>query len=69
MEYIKNKYIISTTKKNIMGLVKIVVEGYRCERCSHEWAPRNEEQPRVCPKCHSPYWDKERIRDLKRKGK
>ena len=32
--------------------------GYRCERCSHEWVPRESDQePRVCPKCKSPYWD------------
>ena len=42
-----------------MGKVKIISEGYKCERCSHEWIPRkNEEKPIVCPKCKSPYWDK-----------
>ncbi|MCD4740020.1 hypothetical protein K8R43_02370 [archaeon] len=39
-----------------MGKVKIW--GYRCERCGHEWKPRNEEEPRVCPKCKSPYWNR-----------
>ncbi len=30
----------------------------RCERCGHEWVPRQkDEEPRVCPKCKSPYWD------------
>ncbi|MCK5260548.1 MAG: hypothetical protein KAJ44_00030 [Thermoplasmatales archaeon] len=44
-----------------MGKVKITVDGYKCERCEHEWIPRNwEEKPRVCPKCKSPYWDKPR---------
>jgi len=44
-----------------MGRVKITVEGFKCERCGHEWIPRNkEEHPRVCPKCKSPYWDKPR---------
>ncbi len=32
--------------------------GYRCERCGHEWLPRDKDQePRVCPKCKSPYWN------------
>jgi len=32
-----------------------------CLRCKHEWNPRNlEEQPRVCPSCKSPYWNKPR---------
>ena len=44
-----------------MGRVKITVEGFKCERCGHEWIPRNkEDHPRVCPKCKSPYWDKPR---------
>jgi len=42
-----------------MGRVPITVMGYRCERCGHEWSPRrdNEKEPRVCPKCKSPYWN------------
>lgn len=35
-----------------------------CERCKHTWTPRiyrgKEEEPRVCPKCHSPYWKEKR---------
>ncbi len=46
-----------------MAKVKITVEGFRCERCGHKWAPRNKrEQPAVCPKCKSPYWNKPRKR-------
>jgi len=36
---------------------KIKIEGYVCERCKHKWAPRNRGEPRVCPKCKSPYWN------------
>lgn len=45
-----------------MARVPITVMGYRCERCEHEWIPRgeNEKEPRVCPKCKSPYWDRPR---------
>lgn len=57
-----------------MGLVKLVMWGYRCLRCRHEWVPRGveppkeegkkppdpEEEPRVCPKCKSPYWNRPR---------
>lgn len=44
-----------------MAKVTLTVEGYRCERCSHEWIPRDKEQePTVCPKCKSPYWNKPR---------
>jgi len=41
--------------------IPITVMGYRCERCEHEWIPRDfEREPRVCPKCKSPYWDRPR---------
>lgn len=42
-----------------MGNVQLA--GLRCERCSHEWLPRQSDtKPRVCPKCKSPYWDRPR---------
>ena len=51
-----------------MPKVNIMVTGFRCERCDHEWIPRNgNRQPKVCPKCKSPYWDRPRKHDLKRK--
>jgi len=44
-----------------MPRVPITIMGFRCERCSHEWIPRNGDQdPAVCPKCKSPYWDRAR---------
>jgi hypothetical protein len=44
-----------------MAKVKLTVWGYRCERCEHEWVPRDtENEPRVCPKCKSPYWNRPR---------
>ena len=42
-----------------MARVPITVMGYRCERCSHEWIPHDlEQEPAVCPKCKSPYWNR-----------
>lgn len=39
-----------------MGEVRLF--GYRCERCGHEWMPRNKKnEPKVCPRCKSPYWN------------
>jgi len=42
--------------------VPITVMGYQCERCQHEWIPRSEAdaEPRVCPRCKSPYWNRPR---------
>jgi hypothetical protein len=41
---------------------KVKLEGYKCERCSHIWLPRKygEEDPVICPKCKSPYWNRPR---------
>ncbi len=38
--------------------IEIKLQGFRCERCEHEWVPRDiKQEPRVCPKCKSPYWN------------
>lgn len=36
---------------------RVMLLGCRC-RCGHEWLPRGEEEPRTCPKCKSPHWDR-----------
>lgn len=42
-----------------MAEIKITTDGYKCERCGHEWIKRKKtELPTVCPKCKSPYWNK-----------
>lgn len=48
---------------------QITIFLYTCKRCNHKWWPRvlgGEEPyfigPNSCPKCKSPYWDKERSR-------
>ena len=38
----------------------IEIDGYKCERCFHEWIPRAKAPaipPICCPKCKSPYWN------------
>ena len=32
---------------------------HKCKRCDHEW-PSKIEHPVTCPKCRTPYWDRER---------
>ena len=41
-------------------MVKIRV----CKRCGHEWALRKSQdgEPVTCPKCKTPYWNKERVK-------
>jgi DNA-directed RNA polymerase subunit RPC12/RpoP len=39
----------------------VKLDGWRCARCRHEWLPRVKIiAPKVCPKCKSHYWNKER---------
>ena len=45
---------------------RIILEGYHCNRCGHNWAPRNgtgyrdREDPKYCQKCRNPYWNQPR---------
>jgi predicted Zn-ribbon and HTH transcriptional regulator len=39
---------------------RVTLQGFLCERCGHKWVPREEGDPRVCPKCKSPYWNSPR---------
>jgi len=44
-----------------MGKIVVKKEGFKCERCEHEWIPNDiKQEPTVCPKCKSPYWNKPR---------
>jgi DNA-directed RNA polymerase subunit RPC12/RpoP len=45
----------------LSGMATITLSGFRCDRCGHEWFPRDKTQePVVCPKCKSPYWNRPR---------
>ena len=33
-----------------------------CLRCTHTWIPRKPVEPKFCPKCRSPYWNKPRTK-------
>ena len=52
-----------------MARKEIKVLQYECERCGHLWIPREKNvEPKVCPKCKTPYWDtprKSKNRDKK----
>jgi predicted Zn-ribbon and HTH transcriptional regulator len=39
---------------------KETVQVIKCKRCEHGWLPRSTENPTICPKCKSPYWNKPR---------
>lgn len=39
--------------------MKINITKLECKRCKHKWVPTKEEI-RICPKCKSPYWDRDK---------
>lgn len=45
-----------------------MIECFECDRCHHKWIPRLkiDEEPTICPKCKSPYWNKPRRIDTAR---
>jgi len=49
-----------------MPEINIVKKGWKCLRCDHEWIQKEgfnaEEKPMTCPKCRSPYWNKEKLK-------
>jgi predicted Zn-ribbon and HTH transcriptional regulator len=43
-------------------MARVSLPGWKCERCGHVWVSRQQwtDEPRVCPKCKSPYWNRPR---------
>jgi len=39
--------------------MKIKLQKLKCKRCGYSWIPRKDEV-RLCPRCRSPYWDREK---------
>ena len=48
--------------KQGVEMAQILISGFRCERCEHEWVPKGQKLslPRVCPRCKNPNWNKPR---------
>ena len=47
---------------------KVKIDGFQCNRCKHIWVARKKDaEPTVCPKCHSAWWNKERVYRLTKK--
>lgn len=42
----------------------LTVNQLKCKRCGHVWVNRKVEV-RICPRCKSAYWDKDRINKKK----
>ena len=51
-----------------MAEFKLEVTAYKCNRCGHQWIPREKKKPTICPKCKSPYWNKPRKNNKEREN-
>lgn len=52
-----------------MAKIKETVWLWVCERCGYKWLPRDADvEPKRCPGCKSPYWNKPRQDRKKRKA-
>ncbi len=47
-----------------LKLVKLYCK--RCEEGKKGWYPRSPKLPVKCPKCQSPYWNKDRVNTIKK---
>jgi len=52
---------MSCFENAILGWMAMDLE---CNRCGHSWYSRTPNEPKVCPKCKSPYWNKKRVRKI-----
>jgi hypothetical protein len=59
---------VSKQLKNEAALLRVLGSGSEaktlqrqtCQRCGKNWWPRQSIKPARCPRCKSPYWDKQR---------
>lgn len=59
--------IISHSKLYVsVPKTSVIVTGWRCGRCGHEWLPQTTAEPKRCPKCKSPYWNRPRVRFIEK---
>lgn len=47
-------------------MIEYIIRKWACLRCKHEWIPKTERPPKCCPRCNSPYWNKQRVRKIKK---
>jgi len=65
----------NSPRGDVSTQARILLHSYKCDKCGHEWLPRKQENgkeqpdPRVCPKCKSPFWNVPRKEQGPRKQK
>jgi predicted Zn-ribbon and HTH transcriptional regulator len=44
----------------------MIIEELECKRCGGKWLPRSENIPVQCPRCHSVYWNRDRVYNIRK---
>jgi predicted Zn-ribbon and HTH transcriptional regulator len=52
----------SPNTRRVITMPRVLIEGFSCNRCGHEWPGRLWRAPLVCPACTSRLWDRPRQR-------
>ena len=63
----KSREFVEYIKENLVTPKDFDLETASCNRCDYSWTTRKEVID-VCPKCKSRYWNKPRVRDIKKKA-
>jgi predicted Zn-ribbon and HTH transcriptional regulator len=58
VELIQKK--VDKERRRMTGVGSVQFPKLKCLRCDYEWYPRTESLPLVCPKCKSPYWNRQK---------
>ena len=56
---------LNTRARGGFLMAHILIEGFLCERCQYRWVPHRstKNEPKICPKCKSAYWNRPRKLD------
>src|SRR5687767_289491 len=49
-------------------MATVTLPKYTCKRCGHQWIPRILTEPKTCPDCKSPLWNKDYQRKINPDG-
>jgi len=50
-----------------LSMPYVMIPGFLCERCGYRWVRKQPgtPDPKVCPKCKSPYWNTPRTHPVR----
>ena len=59
-EELEKSFVEAVDEEPPPKIRKSLYKPLTCNRCGAKWTPRRKEPPVQCPKCKSPYWNREK---------